>query len=942
MDIFTKIKNITDEVRPIPFWSWNNVLNPAVLLGQIDEMAEAGFGGFIMHARTGLKTEYLGEEWFDCIGKCLTQARRRNMKAWIYDDNGWPSGFAGGLLLSNPDYLAKYLTYNIKSYFDETAYCVYDLKNGKAKRLYGNKSGINEYHCVYLNTSPANTDILNPAVTDAFIAATHKQYYDRFKDSFGNELEGFFTDEPQFYREETPYTLQIECDYVKRFGSDIKDSLVYLFLDSPHGYEFRARFYNMLSEYYCNNYYKKLYDWCQNHNCKLTGHSVDEIRLHKQMWGSGGVMPSYEYEHIPAIDSLYRECCDEIAPKQVASVAAQLNKKHILSETFGCSGYDVTPLQLKAIAESQLFQGVTTLCYHLIPYSVAGQGKIDNPPVFSSHNNWWGNMRAFNDYFSEIGALIANTEEQVDVAVLHPMQSVYLGYIRKQDYESVKELEDKFYMLLLLLRKNGISFHFIDETILKKHGRIELGKLIVGKVSYDKFIIPAVYSVKNSTKTIVDEYLSKDGKLYLFDGVPCHADGKSQKLEWCDTISFEQILADRKIKSCDFNDNLMLTSRKSELGEFLFLSNLSLTDDAMGTLPDIKGKYIALDFLTHTFNKADDAICLKPTQSLILYKKHYPDKNIKYLDKESINDLRIKNISDNYLVLDNVSISFDGVDFQEPLPIPCVTDNLIKDKYAGPLYIKYTWNQQNIPKKLTVMLEKSDYLNICVNNHQVVLTQSQFDTNFLEADISALTKCGSNELIYKIDYWQRDAVHYALFDKNATESLRNCLYYDTEIENIYIKGNFVLNDNLDIVENARQIPVTNEFYKYGYPFFYGTVSYVCAFKTDKQYAKLSLKGAFMTAQINLNGHIIDYFMCDSVDISEFMRQENRLEIKIKSSLRNLLGPHHWGESDDGKYTGPSMFTMRTSWNNNNSPYYTPEYNFANFGLIDIIIQYYEK
>ena len=52
--------DLTD-YQSIPFWSWNNELDEEELTRQIEDMKSVGIGGFIMHARTGLKTEYLGE-----------------------------------------------------------------------------------------------------------------------------------------------------------------------------------------------------------------------------------------------------------------------------------------------------------------------------------------------------------------------------------------------------------------------------------------------------------------------------------------------------------------------------------------------------------------------------------------------------------------------------------------------------------------------------------------------------------------------------------------------------------------------------------------------------------------------------------------------------------------------------------------------------------------
>ena len=84
--------------RPAPFWSWNDALDDAELRWQVRELHAAGYGGFFMHPRVGLETEYLSDEWFDRIGACVDEARKLGMQAWLYDEDKWPSGFAGGWL----------------------------------------------------------------------------------------------------------------------------------------------------------------------------------------------------------------------------------------------------------------------------------------------------------------------------------------------------------------------------------------------------------------------------------------------------------------------------------------------------------------------------------------------------------------------------------------------------------------------------------------------------------------------------------------------------------------------------------------------------------------------------------------------------------------------------------------------------------------------------
>ena len=60
--------------RAKPFWSWNGDLKKEELIRQIHVMKEMGFGGYFMHSRTGLKTEYLGEKWFDLTNACAASA----------------------------------------------------------------------------------------------------------------------------------------------------------------------------------------------------------------------------------------------------------------------------------------------------------------------------------------------------------------------------------------------------------------------------------------------------------------------------------------------------------------------------------------------------------------------------------------------------------------------------------------------------------------------------------------------------------------------------------------------------------------------------------------------------------------------------------------------------------------------------------------------------
>ena len=97
-------QNPTSEYRGAPFWAWNCKLTSACVQKQIGYFKEMGFGGFHIHARTGLATPYLGDEFMNLVKACADRAEKEDMLVWLYDEDRYPSGAAGGLVTQNPKY----------------------------------------------------------------------------------------------------------------------------------------------------------------------------------------------------------------------------------------------------------------------------------------------------------------------------------------------------------------------------------------------------------------------------------------------------------------------------------------------------------------------------------------------------------------------------------------------------------------------------------------------------------------------------------------------------------------------------------------------------------------------------------------------------------------------------------------------------------------------
>ncbi|MBQ4268647.1 MAG: hypothetical protein IJB97_03240, partial [Clostridia bacterium] len=681
---------------------------------------------------------------------------------------------------------------------------------------------------------------------------------------------------------------------------------------------------------YVTNFYKKLYDWCEAHGCQLTGHSVEEPFLFTQMWGGGACMPTYEYEHIPAIDCLERNCGTELAPKQVGSVASQMGHKFVLTETFGCSGYDVTPKELKSLGDYQYFNGVNLLCHHLMPYSIAGQGKYDYPPVFSKHNNWWTEFKEFNEYFTRLGYLIANTQENYDVLVVHPMRSVWLDYVRLEDRVSVAELEKSFADLLQLFRRNGVQYQLADESILRRHGKVSGDTLTIGKREYTTVIVPDMRTIASSTYAILKKFTGKQcylGKLEFIDG-------EKRNVDLLSNITLEEILKNVRLKfSCE--DGLSgITSRFGGFGEFVFIKNYSRTECSRVMFKGAGENYHALDLISLTEQPIEDELEIEPSGSVILIKNNRPLPQRRCLKTENITEnFRTEKITFNSFVLDYASLSYDGIRFGSEMPLPQVFEKLLREDYKGKVYIRHKFRlNERLPLRLE--MEKCRVFYAAVNGIKIGFSQSDFDMNFVEANLLDELVVGENNFVYGIDYFQHDGVCFALFDELATESLRTGLYYDTHVENVYLHGDFVVNGDFSLSKRTVLPPVSTKNYQNGYPFFFGEIVLSGNYNYDGMGEReLYLKGRYVSAILSVDGKERAFLLSDKINVTDFLRKgNNRIVLRIKSSLRNLFGPHHCGVIAEPMGVSPATFTMRGEWENGLSKYYTHQYNSVPFGV----------
>ncbi|MEM2088482.1 MAG: glycosyl hydrolase [Thermoproteota archaeon] len=565
-----EFKNPSKEYRPSPFWSWNNLLDNCELRRQVQEFADKGFGGYFMHSRMGLATPYLSEEWMKCVEACLDEGVKRNIDSWLYDEDKWPSGFAGGIVTAKGDeYRSRMLVMREfkkedleKCFADPSILAVFEVRSSSlnviesSKRLQstGDATGngrilvfkveVGERSNWYNGESYA--DLLNPRVTEEFLRVTIDEYAKRFKGEFGKHIPGIFTDEPNFcirwgLSEELPWTGEMAEYFIKLNRYDLVDRLPLLFFEGDGCNKVRYDFWRTVTRRFIESWTIPYSRKCDEYGLKMTGHYLCEDNLVIQTRYIGAAMPHYEYMHIPGIDHLGRNINDALTLKQCSSVANQFGIKRVLCEIFGCSGHSMTFEDQKWIADFHFALGITFLCQHLTLYTQKGDGKRDFPPTISYHQPYWPYYRLINDYFSRASYLCSQGSFYSDILVLNPIGSVWATYapslFGKND-SPLWKYNDAFVRLIENLLMLHWEFDIGDETVMEKYAKVMDGGLIrVKESSYRLVIVPSSLTWSRSTFNMMVEFLNSGGRVIFLGEAPRLIDGAPAEEEWRKALS---------------------------------------------------------------------------------------------------------------------------------------------------------------------------------------------------------------------------------------------------------------------------------------------------------------------------------------------------------------------------------------------------------------------
>ncbi len=557
-------KNPTAEYRGAPFWAWNCELEEDELLRQIECLKEMGMGGFHMHTRSGMATTYLNDEFMQLVKSCVAKAKKEDMLAWLYDEDRWPSGAAGGYVTKEPKYRQRNLLFTVNKRDDALskneavkkgapyfvgAYDIHLDNNGFMTSYKLLKDGeIASGKCRYayvVSEEPtgwfngeAYLDTLNPEAVNKFIEITHETYKKEVGEEFGKTIPAMFTDEPHFAKKETlsfaesdadvrlPWTPDFEETYFESYKISIVEHLPELFWDTADGKASKVRYYfhDHVCERFTAAYSDQYGKWCRENGIYMTGHMWEENTLRRQTAAIGEAMRAYRNYGIPGIDMLcnFREY-DTV--KQAQSATRQFGYEGVLSELYGVTNWDFDFRGHKFQGDWQAAMGVTARVHHLSWVSMKGAAKRDYPASINYQSPWYKEYSYIEDHFARLATALTRGKSKVNVGVIHPVESYWINWGPSENTADVRnQLDKNFADVIEWLLFGTIDFDFISESCLPDLCTDISDRVTVGKMSYSAIVVPECITLRKTTQDMLDKFIKNGGKVIFMGACPRYID----------------------------------------------------------------------------------------------------------------------------------------------------------------------------------------------------------------------------------------------------------------------------------------------------------------------------------------------------------------------------------------------------------------------------------
>jgi hypothetical protein len=539
-----------------------------------NKLKAQGFGGIVCNVSFD---GYLTDEskWSSFINGVKT-AREMGFSMWLYDERGYPSGNAGGLVLKgHPEWEARGLlvmTTNVTG--GKTVKL--NIPMGKlfyAKAFQQNSSGeidqkksfelnknINDKELEW-NVPPGEyrvfvvvesnlyegthaelnlwqkipyINLLQKEPTERFLKLTHKQYAQRLGENLGQYFEATFTDEPSLmslYLRQMPWSVlpwsdNLPTEFKRRRGYDIMKTIPYLFSELDENYEkHRYDFWLTIGELVSENFFGQIREWCRKHNIESGGHLLAEENIvhHVPLYGDF-------FKCIQTLDAPGIDCLTSIPAEvpwyiaKLAQSAAQLQgRKIVMCETsdhiqvYRPKG-DQRPKRV--VTESEI-RGTLNRLF------INGVNRITSYYSFSQLAD--EQIERLNQWTGRCALMVESSTAAPQIAVLYPVESIWIrftpSHLWTREATKAARIESIYKSVIDGLFFSQRDFLIIDSKTIEK-GFIKNGTLSCNGLNFNVIILPGADTLSLKSWRNLSEFVKSGGTLFILGNLPKNSDQK--------------------------------------------------------------------------------------------------------------------------------------------------------------------------------------------------------------------------------------------------------------------------------------------------------------------------------------------------------------------------------------------------------------------------------
>jgi hypothetical protein len=938
-----------------PLWVWNDLLTEEQIRSTLRDLAAQRIQQVWVHPRPGLMTPYLSEDWFRLWRVALDEARRLDMNVWIYDENSYPSGFAGGWVPEQrPDACGRGLSVretNAPPVWNEHLIAVLRVEGDRAEnvtdRVQSGHAPPSGRYFVATELRAANTpwtagrcyvDLLQPGVTETFLEITLEPYRHRFGAEFGRRIPGVFTDEPNLHSTSGwPWTSDLPQQFQQRRGYDLIEHLPALVAELGDWKRVRHDYWRTVHELFIERWARPYFEYCASNGLELTGHYWEHEWPRTPFVPDNMAMAAWQQR--PGIDILMNQYAEHThaqfgnvrACREIASLANQLGRRTLV-ELYGAAGWDLRFEDMKRIGDWLQVLGVNTLNQHLSFITIRGARKRDHPQSFSYHEPWWPAYHVSAQYFARLSAALSRGEQIHRILVLEPTTTAWMY---QGNEPKLTEIGDAFFNLLLALEAAQIEYDLGCETVLADHGAVEGRQLRVGRRAYDAVVLPPLTETLNAeTCTLLGALAGRGGDILLCDDRLSRVNGAlpdandtrlrwSERVERVPAVELPKRLA--RVSEADgfrirraSGDRGRLFHMRRQLadGQLLFLVN---TSDEFASAGEIHSPLRGVErwdaytgaVAPYPFERPGDGVrarfALPPSGSLLLFLSEKPLRPAPGAAERRVpipprGPVEIRRLEPNVLTLDYVDVTVGGETrsnsyFYAAQQWVFQKHGLPRNPWDNAVQFKDEFLAKTFPPESGFTVGYTFTIEGRVPTNLALVIE--------RPDLYRIT-CNDRPVRARPGAWWLDKAFGVVPLAEVARPGRNVVTLRAqpftvwhELEPAYLLGDFALRPTergfVVAPERELQLGAWNE---QGHPFYARGVAY------RQQFEVTDRKGRFVVslgrwrgsvARVSVNGKFCGWLDAPpwECDVTRHVRRgANTVEIVVLGTLKNTLGPHH--------------------------------------------------